>query len=181
MVSKASISAQQGDLDNFIHPFGRFPQETEAPCQTISLREPPKRMNKVVPLFANASWCHTHAALFRFRAQQTRHRGRSAPKCGYISREKTTIRSLTPLAKFPFHQMELPPVCRNIWPHSNSFAGISCVDTLLLSDVSETNSNRANIWEYVGRQVNDLHSWVCSSMQGYLRYKIIMIYVCYAT
>ena len=49
------------------------------------------------------------------------------------------------LVKFPFHQRgELPPVCRNIWPHSNSFAGLSCVDTLLLSNASETSSRRAN-------------------------------------
>ena len=39
---------------------------------------------------------------------------------------------------------EQPPVRRNIWSHCNSFAGLSCVDTLLLSDVSETSSSRAN-------------------------------------
>ena len=66
-----------------------------------------------------------------------------------ISHEKT-IPSLATLVKFPFHQRgELPPVCRTIWPSSDSFAGLSHPDTLLLSDASETNSSRAKEMPFV--------------------------------
>ena len=55
-------------------------------------------------LVANPSWRDTRAALFWFRVQQTWRQGSSALNFGCISHEKTTIRSLATLVKFPFHQ-----------------------------------------------------------------------------
>ena len=64
-----------------------------------------------------------HAALFWFRPRQTwRRRGRSALKLGCILRVKTTILPLATVVKFQCPQRgELPPICRNIWPHSMEF------------------------------------------------------------
>ena len=76
---------------------------------------PAKRFRLSVPVIPNASWRHTHAALFWFRTQQTWRRGRSALKLGCISREKTTIWPFATIVKIPFRQREeLPPICRNI-------------------------------------------------------------------
>ena len=67
--------------------------------------------------------------MFWFRPRQTwRRRGRSALKLGCILRVKTTILPLATVVKFQFPQRgELPPICRNIWPHSMAFAGITCL------------------------------------------------------
>ena len=84
--------------------------------------------------------------LFWFRVQQTWCRGRSTLKFGYISREKTTIRKLATLVMFPFHQGGNYLQYAETFGHTacNSFAGLLRVDTLLLSDASETSSSRAN-------------------------------------
>ena len=62
----------------------------------------------------------THTLLCFVRPRQTwRRRGRSALKLGCILRVKTTILPLATVVKFQFPQRgDLPPICRNIWPHT---------------------------------------------------------------
>ena len=54
----------------------------------------------------------------------------------YFMQKDEKIWSLATIVKFLFHQRgELPPICRNIWPHSNSF--IMLIDYYLATEVRQ--------------------------------------------